>query len=62
MKKTRMVLNNYIQDQEIKVDNEVIKCVQKYIYLGQKISESPNHEINQKNGQGIKCFYRQNYV
>ena len=34
-KKTKVKFNNYIQDHEIKVDDEAIECIQKYIYLGQ---------------------------
>ena len=37
MKKTKEMFNNYVQDHEIKIDDEVIECVQEYIYLGQKL-------------------------
>ena len=33
LKKTKMMFNNYILDHEIKVDEEVIKYIQKYNYL-----------------------------
>ena len=42
MKKTKMMFNNYLLDYEIKID-EVIKCVQEYIYLGQKMGAWPDH-------------------
>ena len=35
MKKTKVMFNNYRPDHEIEVDDEVIKCVQEYSYLGQ---------------------------
>ena len=33
--KTKMMFNNYITDHEIKTNDEVIECVQEYIYLEQ---------------------------
>ena len=33
MKKIKMMFNNYIPDHEIKINDEVIKCIQEYIYL-----------------------------
>ena len=37
MKKTKLMFSNYILGNEIKIDDEVIKCIQKYIYLEKKI-------------------------
>ena len=36
-KKTQAIFNNYRPNDEIKVGEEVIECVQEYIYLRQKI-------------------------
>ena len=33
MKKTKVMFNNYILDHDIRMYNQVIKCVQDYIYL-----------------------------
>ena len=56
MKKTSVMFNNCILNHEIKVQYE--KCDQDYIFLGQKISASLDHETgNQKqNRDGIGCF------
>ena len=43
MKKFKEMFNNYIANREIKVDKEVIECIQEYINLGQKIDGNPNH-------------------
>ena len=36
MKKTKVIFDNYILIHDIKIDNEVIECVQEYIYPRQK--------------------------
>ena len=38
------MLNNSIWDHELHLDDEVIECIQEYIYFGQKIAVSPDHE------------------
>ena len=32
MKKTKVMFKNYVLGHEIKIDDEVIECVQEYIY------------------------------
>ena len=44
MKKTKVIFNNYILDHEIRIDDEVIECVQEYIYLAKKIGACPDYE------------------
>ena len=34
MKKTKVMIINYKRDHEIRIDDEVIECVQEYMYLG----------------------------
>ena len=38
------MFNKYIPDHEIRIDDEVIECVQECIYLGQKIGVCSDHE------------------
>ena len=47
MKKTKLIFNNYISENKIEID-EVIECVQEYIYLGQKIGSCPDPEKKSK--------------
>ena len=44
MKKTKLMFNIYTIAHEIRIDDEVIECVQEYNYLGQKIGTCPDHE------------------
>ena len=64
MKKTKMMFNNYIQHYEIKILDEVIECVQEYIYLIQEIGGCPDHEKKIKRRIGIEwsVFGRQHSV
>ena len=38
------MFNNFILDHEIEIHDKVIKCVQDYIDLEQKIGVCPDHE------------------
>ena len=60
-KKINVMFSNYILDHEIKINAAVIKCVQQYIYLGQKISARPDYEkeIKRRMGMGWSAFGRQ---
>ena len=44
IKKTKVMFNNFIWKHEPKIHDEVIKCVQDYIYSGQKIGVCSDHE------------------
>ena len=61
IKKTNVMFINFIRDHEIKIHDEVIKYIQDYIYLGQKIDASPDHEreIKRRIGMGWSTFGRQ---
>ena len=60
--KTKMMFHNYILDHEIKIEDGVISCVQKYIYYGQKFVPIQNIEkIKRTTGTGWNGFGRQNY-
>ena len=48
IKETKVMFNKYLPDLEIEVDEKVIECVQKYIYLRQKIVANPDHESKSK--------------
>ena len=64
MKKTKVMFNNYILDHWTEIDDEVIECVQEYIYLGQKIGACPDHEkeIKRRIGMGWNDFGKQHNV
>ena len=49
---------------EIKIYDEVIQCVQEYIYLGQKIGACIDHEkeIKRRIGMGWSSFGRQHNI
>ena len=58
MKKNKMILNNFILDHAIRIDDEVIEYIQDYIYWEQNISARTDHEKNQKNNRNeMKCFW-----
>ena len=48
MKKPEVMFNNYLLYYEIRLYEEVIECVQKYIYLGHKIGACQRHKKMKK--------------
>ena len=58
VKKTKLIFKNFIQDHEIKIHDEVMKCFQDYIYLRQNIGAFPDSEkeIERRIGMGWSAF------
>ena len=58
IKKTKVMFNNYMLVHEIWIEDEVMECIQGYIYLGQNWCESRSwtKQIKRKLGMGWSDF------
>ena len=58
MKKTKVMFNNQLAGQQIRIGKETIERVEEYTCLGQTISATPNHEkeIRKRIGMGWSAF------
>ena len=63
-KKTKIMFNNIVRPQQIKIEDEVIEAVDEYIYLGQAIKANPDHsrEIKRRIGMGWSAFGKQSSI
>ena len=57
-KTTKVMFKNFIRDHEIRIDDEVTKCVQEYIYLERKLVhvQTMKKRSQKKNRDGMKCI------
>ena len=64
MKKTKVMFNSFAQPLQIKIGDEVLECVDEYVYLGQTVQTTPGHdyEIKRRIGMGWSAFGKQSNI